>query len=388
MVTTVWVTLHYEVFDLKLFVVAAADGDDLADRYLSWLDGQEDPASGSMLSNLAWTAGVGRSHFPHRAGLVFGSAGQLRQSLRALAGTDESPDRPLPDKAARVAFAFPGQASHRVGMGEALYRSEPVARAVLDRCDEAVREDRGVSLLDVMFGHPRVEENPNDPLWAQMAVYALECSLTAQWASVCIRPRAVMGCGPGGVGAAQAAGVVGLEEGLRLAAALSARQKTHPGPDSKSELRGMQEALADITLSEPSVSLVSSANGGVVGSSGELRVDYWRRQARGTGRVHGRSSTLAVLGVDVIVEIGPDPMLGRSICEAWPEATAVLAVLSTLVAPSGDGETPSSGDGFVRAVASAYEAGLEVSFAGLFAGEVRSRVPVPSYPFQRRRHWI
>ncbi len=46
------------------------------------------------------------------------------------------------------------------------------------------------------------------------------------------------------------------------------------------------------------------------------------------------------------------------------------------------------GGGFVNAVAGAYEAGLPVSFAGLFAGEIRHRISIPDYPFQRRRHWF
>ena len=46
-----------------------------------------------------------------------------------------------------------------------------------------------------------------------------------------------------------------------------------------------------------------------------------------------------------------------------------------------------SGD-FARAVAGAYEAGVEVSFAGLFTGENRRRVSVPTYPFQRERYWV
>ena len=40
------------------------------------------------------------------------------------------------------------------------------------------------------------------------------------------------------------------------------------------------------------------------------------------------------------------------------------------------------------AVAAAYEAGEQVSFAELFAGEERRRIAIPSYPFQRRRFWI
>ena len=46
------------------------------------------------------------------------------------------------------------------------------------------------------------------------------------------------------------------------------------------------------------------------------------------------------------------------------------------------------GDGFVASVAKAYQAGMAISFAGLFAGETRRRVSLPGYPFQRRRHWI
>ena len=44
--------------------------------------------------------------------------------------------------------------------------------------------------------------------------------------------------------------------------------------------------------------------------------------------------------------------------------------------------------GFVDAAAGAYQAGLNLDFAGLFAGESRRRVSIPGYPFQRRRHWV
>ena len=46
------------------------------------------------------------------------------------------------------------------------------------------------------------------------------------------------------------------------------------------------------------------------------------------------------------------------------------------------------GTTFVDAVAKAYEAGLNIDFTGLFAGESRRRVSIPGYPFQRRRHWV
>ena len=92
--------------------------------------------------------------------------------------------------------------------------------------------------------------------------------------------------------------------------------------------------------------------------------------------------------MDVVIEVGLDPMRRRGIPEACPEATEAPAVLPALVSPSGNGNPPRLDDGFVRAVAGAYEAGLDISFAGLCAGEVRRRIALPTYPFQRRRHWI
>jgi acyl transferase domain-containing protein len=45
----------------------------LAARYLAWLDEQEELGTdnaGPLLADMAWTAGVGRSHFAHRAAVL------------------------------------------------------------------------------------------------------------------------------------------------------------------------------------------------------------------------------------------------------------------------------------------------------------------------------
>ena len=117
---------------------------ELAQRYLAWLEGHSaEPASAKaaadpLLSDMAWTAGVGRSHFDLRAGIVFGDVEALRERLAALAagGAGASPRTPT-----TVAFAYTGQGSQWVGMGSAIYRREPIARAVLDRCEEVFQSD-------------------------------------------------------------------------------------------------------------------------------------------------------------------------------------------------------------------------------------------------------
>ena len=92
------------------------------------------------LADLAWTAGIGRSHFDHRAALVFSDAASLSEQLRALADAGDGVE---PSGRTKVAFAYTGQGSQWAGMGEALYECEPVVRSVLDRCEAAFREARG-----------------------------------------------------------------------------------------------------------------------------------------------------------------------------------------------------------------------------------------------------
>ncbi len=333
---------------------------DLARQYSSWLDEHADAGTAeAVLADMAWTASVGRSHFDYRAGVVFGDVASLRDGLKTLVEGDE---RPQSMAATKVAFAYTGEGSQWVGMGQALYESEPVVRAVLDRCDAILREERGASLLDVMFDRADSAGALDDPAWMQPAIYALECALTALWSSVGIRPSAVVGPGLGELAAAQAAGVFGLEEGLRLAVA-----------------RGAEEDLEGIEVASPALTFVSSVTGQVVESGDALDGAYWQRQAREPVAFDRCVETLAELGVQVVVEIGPDAVLGPKI--ASTDGAGMPVVLSSLGTSQGD-------DGFVAAVAGAYEAGLAVSFAGLFAGETRCRISLPSYPFQRRRYWI
>ena len=442
---------------------------DLAGRYLEWLDEPSaERGAGALeeeapLADLAWTAGVGRSHFAFRAGLAFRDSTSLRDGLRGLASAKEGP---APRAPAKVAFAYTGQASQWVGMGLDLYEREPVVRAVLDRCDALLESERGGSLLDVMFGRPGAEADLDDPKWKQPAIYALECALTALWSSVGIRPDVVIGHSLGEIAGAQAAGVFDLEEGLRFAAARGALIGALPGAGAMAavfapaprvqttldehnagtggaglciaadngahqvvsgpeadidavvarfeseEVRArrlrkspayhsamVEPALDDLTaalsrvaFATPSVPFVSNLTGRVVEPDEALDAAYWRRQAREPVAFRACVETLAGLGVDAIVEIGPHAVLGPMALLAWPEpargTAAPPVTLASLRRPSESTPGPAGGDAFVEAVGQGYEAGLPIDFEGLFAGEARRRISLPSYPFQRRRHWI
>ena len=352
----------------------------LAGRYLEWLDGRAgeiatgDAVSSSLLCDMAWTAGVGRSHLACRAGVVFGDAAALRDRLAALAAAEGIPK---PVNAVKVAFAYPGEGGHRAGMGAPLYEREPVVRAVLDRCEAVVRDERGASLLDAMFGRAGSESALDDPAWAGMATYALQCALTALWASLGVRPSLVIGHDAGEVAAARAAAVFGLEDGLHLAAAFG---------EAETVLEG-------VAVTPPSIGLVSSETGRLL-QPGDVPDGVYRRRRTETAASFARcADTLVELGVEAILWIGsqsvPEPTLARdSAAAANVAGTPVL--IESLRRPSQNVEEPPAhaGDDFLDAVAEAYEAGLPVSFEGLFAGESRRRIALPGYPFQRRSHWL
>ncbi|MCY3752148.1 MAG: SDR family NAD(P)-dependent oxidoreductase [Gammaproteobacteria bacterium] len=442
---------------------------ELAGRYLSWLGEQAGEMAGEMggdgavpeplLADMAWTAGAGRSHFEYRTGIAFHDAGSLQERLRELAETGEvAKSRPVN----KVAFVYTGQGSQWAGMGQALYENEPVAKAVLEHCETVFRDERGTSLLDVMFGRAGTEGKLGDTAWEQPALFALECALTALWSSVGIRPGVVMGHSVGELAAAHTAGVFSLEDGMRFACArgallsatepgamaavfapapqvaaevraantvsagigvnISADNGTHQvisGPVDEVEtimkrleaagirarrlntakafhsalvepaLDALETSLDGVKTEPPSLAVVSNLTGRVVKSGQALDGTYWRRHAREPVAFARGVGTLAELGVDLVLEIGPHSVLAPMALSAWPESAQTPApiVLSSLQRPSGNGAAPAGGS-FTEAVAAAYEAGLPVRFAGLFAGESRRRISIPGYPFQRRRHWV
>ena len=459
---------------------AGRDGQTGDDAGRAGRDEQFGPAGAAsgmdaLLADMAWTAGVGRSRFEHRAGVVFGGVEELRGGLERLAAEGGRGA----GGATRVAFLFTGQGSQWAGMGRALYGREPVVRAVLERCEREMVALRGESLLDVMFGREGAVGSVDDTTWTQPALYALGCALSALWESVGVRPVAVLGHSVGELAAAHVAGVFGLEEGLRLAAVrgelmgslpsdagamtavfasaervealieesgvegveVAADNGTHRVVSGLVEgvealegwcikagvrcgrlvtshafhsvlmepvLDGIEAAAGGIEVSAPVVSLVSNVTGRVVGEGELLDGAYWRRHARAPVAYGAGVGALSGVGVDVVIELGPGAVLGPLLAQVWPgdDVPVVLASQRRDLASAhreaasangpgaavsdGEGAAVSSGegDGFVEAVTGAWEAGLGLRFEGLHAGELRRRLSLPTYPFERRRYWV
>ena len=152
-------------------------------------------------------------------------------------------------------------------------------------------------------------------------------------------------------------------------------------------LGGLEDALNGLEIKSPALTVVSNLTGQAVGAGMALDVEYWKRHAREAVAFASGVRAMAAEGVDVVVEIGPHDILGTMATLAWQDGAPPPA-LASLRRPPRDGSSPEPETSFIDAVAAAYEAGLDVRFEGLFAGEKRRRVSLPSYPFQRERYWV
>jgi len=178
--------------------------------------------SRESLTDICFTANVGRSHFEHRLAVLGQSSGVVQEQLRAyLKG--EQPDNVLNGQAKtsdlpQVVFLFTGQGSQGVGMGRELYDVQPAFRKALDKCDELLRPHLDKPLLSVLYPEPGQASPLNETAYTQPALFALEYALFEMWRSWGIEPSVVMGHSVGEYVAACVAGVFSLEDGLKLIA--------------------------------------------------------------------------------------------------------------------------------------------------------------------------
>ncbi|OBK41726.1 polyketide synthase [Mycobacterium sp. 1245111.1] len=194
---------------------------ELAQRYGSWLDNHLE----ADIAEVCLTAGVGRSHFEHRAALVVDSAQTASEGLADLAAGQLRPgvvrgectDRPT------TAWLFTGQGSQYAGMARELFDAEPVFAETVKRCADAVSDLLPEPLLEVIFATDRetggkAGERLKHTSFAQPALFAIEMGLARLWQSWGIEPDVVLGHSVGQYAAACVAGVFSLEDGVRLMA--------------------------------------------------------------------------------------------------------------------------------------------------------------------------
>ncbi|HXS33090.1 MAG TPA: type I polyketide synthase, partial [Solirubrobacterales bacterium] len=148
-----------------------------------------------------------------------------------------------------------------------------------------------------------------------------------------------------------------------------------------------EEMLADLAPIRPRSGRIpfhSTVTGEVLDTA-ELDAEYWYRNARHTVRLEPVVRVLLERGEQTLIEVSPHPVLTLGLQEAIeaaapkPEAVSLLGSLKR-----GEGGP----ERFVRSLAEAHAAGVGLDWEAFFTGSGAKQVGLPTYPFQRRRHWL
>ncbi len=380
-----------------------------------------------------------RTAFDRRAVLLSTDRAGFERGLAALAAGQPAPGLVEGGAGPRdgVAFIFPGQGSQWTGMAVPLLESSPVFREHMNECADAFAPYLDRPLLDALDDPDTLEHSD----LVQPALFAVMVSLATLWESSGVRPSAVVGHSQGEVAAAYVAGALTLSDAARIVAlrsrllmrlahrggmlsivlpvedvvkqlpdgltiaavngpgstvvsgdldALVALQERYDAEGVRARrvaidyashshqvevVRAeMLEALAPIRPVATRVPFHSTVTGGPLAGE-ELTAEYWYRNLRYQVRF---AQAVRTTECGVLVEVSPNPVLTGGVQDTVPEA----AVLGTL--RRGEGGL----DRFLTSLSEAYAAGSTVAWDRYFAGTGAQVVDLPTYAFQRQRHWL
>ena len=184
---------------------------------------------GLSLADVAATLQTGRRDFTHRAVVIADSLDQAQARLQKGAIEAQGPQAAPP-----VIFMFPGQGAQYPGMGEALYRTEPVYREWIDKGAEVLAPHLRLDIRTLLFSEaPQGDDTPHpirSTIYAQPALFLVEYALAQLWISRGIKPTAMVGHSIGELVAACVAEAIAFEDALYLIARRGAlMQSAEPG---------------------------------------------------------------------------------------------------------------------------------------------------------------
>ncbi len=352
----------------------------------------------------------------------------------------------------KLAYLFSGQGAQRAEMGKELYETHPAFAQALDQACEEIDPHLDCPLKNLLFAEKGTKEAAllDRTQYTQPALFAIELALYRLLESYGLKPDLLAGHSIGEITAAHISGVLDLADAAKLICArgalmgelpeggamvaietdeeeanaflegkelaiaainsptsvvLSGKEKeieeaqahfeaqgkktkrlsvSHAfhSPLIEPMLKSFEQVAASLSYAEPQIPIVSNLSGELLEPAQAQDPAYWVSQAREAVRFADSVSTLAKLGVTAFVEIGPDPVLSAMAAQTLEAAELHGTAIPTLREGKDEAEALSS------ALARAHVAGAKVDWSTYFAGTAAKRVPLPTYPFQRKRYWL
>jgi acyl transferase domain-containing protein len=168
-------------------------------------------ASPGGLADIAYSAALRRTHHEWRFAAAGRDAETISAELTAFAGDGVGGAKTRP----KVAWVFSGQGPQWAGMGMRLFQTEPVFRAALERLDGLIAAESGWSLLEVLQATGDASRL-HLTACAQPAIFAIQIGLAELLQAWGLRPDMVVGHSVGEAAAACVAGVISLQDAVKI----------------------------------------------------------------------------------------------------------------------------------------------------------------------------
>jgi acyl transferase domain-containing protein len=144
------------------------------------------------------------------------------------------------------------------------------------------------------------------------------------------------------------------------------------------------EFLRGCRLSAPSVPFISNLTGDWIRPDQATDPAYWAQHARNPVNFAAGIATLVQDPALVLLELGPGAALS-AMAQEHPACAAEQVMLASL--PQAKDPRPAQ-QFLLLTLGQLYLHGVDVDWPAFYRHETRRRVALPTYPFQRQRHWI
>ena len=144
-------------------------------------------------------------------------------------------------------------------------------------------------------------------------------------------------------------------------------------------------AMRRIAMQAPSIPYVSNVTGRWITPEEATSPEYWARHLRNTVRFADGIGSLMDGRARVFIEVGPGQTLA-TLARQCAEARAVsVEAITTMRHPQHQKSDVAT---LLAAIGKLWTAGVEIDWKESWSGETRRRVPLPTYPFERKSYWV
>ncbi len=207
-----------------------------------------------------YTLQTGRKYFSHRRFVVSGSAMEAAQLLKN-PEPNKSSYRLIDKQSPDVVFMFPGQGAQYVNMGHNLYRNEKIFKDAVDQCCDILMqymgEDLRLKLYPAAGDETTAELLLKETYYTQPALFTIGYALSQLWMSWGVYPKGLIGHSIGEFVAACIAGVMSLNDALKLVAARGKLMQNCP----RGSMLSVRIAAGEVEKRLPAELSIAAVNG-------------------------------------------------------------------------------------------------------------------------------